>query len=325
MTATKPVQSRCVIIGGSGFIGTRLAARFERAKRDYIIADINPSVRFPEKFIPVDVRSRADLIRVLRPDDIVLNLAAVHRDDVRPLSRYSETNIGGAEVLTEVCNSVGVKHIIFTSSAAVYGRQEGAVDESCLCNPWNEYGRTKMLAEKAFEAWYHDRDEGRTLTILRPTVVFGGGNRGNVFLLLEQLSRPRFVMIGSGQNIKSMAYVNNVAAALEWATHLGQGFRVYNYVDEPSLQIHELVTIVRRALGLSESPALTIPRGAAMFIGYAADLISRPLGRRFPVSAIRVKKFTESSVFSAKSIRHSGFVPQVSLVSALTEVVTHEL
>ena len=54
----------------------------------------------------------------------------------------------------------------------------------------------------------------RSLVIVRPAAVFGEGNRGNVYQLLRQIASRRFVMVGSGHNRKSMAYVGNVSALL---------------------------------------------------------------------------------------------------------------
>ena len=59
--------------------------------------------------------------------------------------------------------------------------------------------------------------ERRSLVIIRPTVIFGEGNRGNVYNLFRQIADRRFLMFGDGENKKSMAYVGNVA---EFICHL---------------------------------------------------------------------------------------------------------
>ena len=53
---------------------------------------------------------------------------------------------------------------------------------------------------------------GNSLIIVRPTVIFGEGNRGNVFNLFNQIASGKFVMVGKGENKKSMAYIGNVVA-----------------------------------------------------------------------------------------------------------------
>ena len=113
----------------------------------------------------------------------------------------------------QVCDEKKIKKIIFTSTVAVYGFAKAGTDESGEIDPFNEYGRTKFEAEKIFLYWYHQGE--RSLIIVRPTVVFGDGNRGNVFNLFNQIANNKFLMIGDGQNKKSMAYVENVVAFLE--------------------------------------------------------------------------------------------------------------
>ena len=110
-------------------------------QQDFEIIDLNMSNQFPEKQI-TDVRRR-DLRKTIT-GDVVVNLAAVHRDDVRDKSEYQRTNVDGAENVAMVCEEKGINKIVFTSTVAVYGFAEPGTDESGLINPFNEYGRTKF-------------------------------------------------------------------------------------------------------------------------------------------------------------------------------------
>ena len=110
-------------------------------------------------------------------------------------------------------------------------------------NPFNEYGRTKFYAEEKLRAW--QSKSGNSLIIVRPTVIFGEGNRGNVFNLFNQIASGKFVMVGKGENKKSMAYIGNVVAFLETCIATDQKYGIYNYVDTPDLTMNELVSAVR--------------------------------------------------------------------------------
>ena len=144
---------------------------------------------------------------------MVVNLAAVHSDDVRDKSEYQRTNVDGAENVALVCAEKGIDKIVFTSTVAVYGFAEPGTDEFGAINPFNEYGRTKFEAEEKFREWQAQGDN--SLIIVRPTVIFGEGNRGNVFNLLNQIASGKFLMVGKGENKKSMAYIDNIVAFLE--------------------------------------------------------------------------------------------------------------
>ena len=88
--------------------------------------------------------------------DVVVNLAAVHRDDVRQKSEYQRTNVNGAENVALVCEEKNIDKIVFTSTVAVYGFAAPGTDETGEINPFNEYGRTKFEAEEKLRAW-HER------------------------------------------------------------------------------------------------------------------------------------------------------------------------
>lgn len=212
------------IVGGSGFIGTRLVKRLSRRNGlNLKIIDKASSKAFPDLVDIGDVRSEQDMQKCMSDGAVIVNLAAEHRDDVRPLSLYDEVNVGGAENICAVARKRGVKRIIFTSSVAVYGFAPIGTDESGTISPFNDYGRTKFEAEKIFKIWQAEKPAERTLVVLRPTVVFGEQNRGNVYNLLRQISSGRFMMVGNGENRKSMAYVENVAASLSFVWIFSQG------------------------------------------------------------------------------------------------------
>ena len=71
----------------------------------------------------------------------------------------------------------------------MYGFCPPDTDENGVTNPFNDYGRSKLEGETVLEAWYAEAPVTRNVTILRPTVVFGEGNRGNVYNLLNLIAR----------------------------------------------------------------------------------------------------------------------------------------
>jgi len=311
------------VIGGSGFIGARLVARLRAAGHEVRIPDKQESRAHPELWRECDVRDRDALVEACRGCSWIYNLAAEHRDDVRPVSLYDEVNVDGARNTVAAAEANGIERLVFASSVAVYGFQEGAPDESCEPAPFNDYGRTKLLAEQVFDAWQREAP-GRSLTIVRPTVVFGEGNRGNVYNLLRQIAEGPFVMIGDGRNRKSMAYVENVAAFLEFALQGGGGRQVYNYVDEPDYDMNSLVTAVRTALGQPARIGLRLPYGPTHFAAWAFDGLATLTGRSLPISRIRIQKFCSSSRFSAAKARAAGFEPPVALAEALRRTIARE-
>jgi GlcNAc-P-P-Und epimerase len=311
------------IIGGSGFIGTRLGKKLVDDGLNFRIVDKAPSPAFPGKATLADVRNLSALSGAVGKCRVIVNLAAEHRDDVRPRNLYDEVNVEGARNVCQVAREKGIQHIVFTSTVAVYGFAPVGTDESGAINPFNDYGRTKAEAEKIYKAWQAEDPERRTLVIVRPTVVFGERNRGNVYNLLHQISSGRFVMVGDGRNRKSMAYVENVAAFLEYSLGFGPGVHVYNYIDKPDFDMNTLVSTVRKILGNGNGVGPRVPYSAGYAAGKMFDLAARVSGRTFPISTIRVKKFCTNTVFNT-SVAETGFMPTVSLAEALARTIRHE-
>jgi nucleoside-diphosphate-sugar epimerase len=313
---------RVVVLGGSGFIGTRLTELLIERGWTVSIGDLRKSEAFPKISIECDVRNQDSLRKIISGDDVIINLAAEHRDDVRPLSRYRETNVDGASEVCLAASAAGVRRLIFTSSVAVYGFQPAPVDENGPFAPFNAYGETKLAAEKVYRAWAAE-DSTRTLVIVRPTVVFGEGNRGNVYNLMRQIATGRFFMVGSGKNVKSMAYVDNIAAFLAHTLCLRPGEHIFNYVDGPDMNTRDLVKHINRCLGRSGAVP-RIPKTIALAGGHLLDIAARLSGRSFPISAIRVRKFCESTQFRAERVAQSGFTPPFSLADGLARTIQSE-
>lgn len=312
------------LIGGSGFIGSRLVARLIRNDLFRVrIIDKIRSKSFPKLAVVGDVRSIEQLRSNLREGSIIVNLAAEHRDDVQPQSLYDEVNVQGARNICAVAREKSVKTIIFTSSVAVYGFALIGTDESGDISPFNSYGRTKYEAEQVFKAWHAEAPYERSLVIIRPTVVFGEQNRGNVYNLLRQIASGKFVMVGHGENRKSMAYVENVAAFIEHAINFKPGVYIYNYSDKPDFTMNSLVANVSRILGRSERIGFRLPFVIGFLIGKGFDFVAALTGKRFAISSIRVKKFCANSVYST-AIAKTGFVPPVPLERAIAQTVRHE-
>jgi GlcNAc-P-P-Und epimerase len=309
------------ILGGAGFLGTRLSQRFYNKEQNHEICDLEVGEASKNLTI-VDIEDLNSLNRV-DGSDCIINLAAVHRDDIRPLSRYDDVNVQGSVNVCKAARKHGINKIIFTSSVAIYGFAPADTDESGEPNYFNDYGRTKYLAEQVYKEWQAEDPENRTLVIVRPTVIFGEGNRGNVFNLLKQIASGRFVMFGNGKNRKSMAYVENVAAFLEYSLSFKPGLHIYNYIDKPDFDMNTLVSEARKTLFGKNNVGLRLPAFLGMTIGYFADVVAKVTGKTLPVSSIRVKKFMGTTQF-ASSVSETGFVPPVSLDEGLARTLRYE-
>lgn len=310
------------VIGGAGFVGTNLCQRFAESDTDFEIIDLKPSQRFSDRSKIADVR-QIDTLREAVSGNVVVNLAAVHRDDVADSSEYYDTNVGGAKNITSLCQEKNIHRIIFTSTVAVYGFVDQETGEDGAKDPFNDYGKSKLQAEEVFNRW--GAVEENTLITIRPTVIFGEGNRGNVHNLFNQIASGRFMMIGNGANKKSMAYIGNVAAYLQHCIDAEvSGNFLCNYVDLPNQDMSTLVSQVRGILKGKHNVGPRLPYGIGLLLGRLADMMAYLTGKKLPISAIRVKKFTANTAFSSNKKVLGNFKEPFTLEEGIARTIQSE-
>lgn len=314
---------KCVVIGGSGFVGSRLIQEM-RLTHDVINMDKALSTTFGEITHLMDVRNIDSFSGQLQGVDTVVLLAAEHRDDVTPISLYYDVNVQGMRNVLDAMDQHGVRRIVFTSTVALYGLDTSKPpNESDQVAPFNDYGRSKWEAECVLQEWVK-KGGGRSALVLRPSVIFGEGNRGNVYNLLSQIHSGKFLMIGDGRNQKSMAYIGNVVAFIQFMLETKwEGLEVFNYLDTPDFDMNTLVSEVYRFKGVA-APKLRIPYSVGIVAGGLFDLAAKVSGRKFPISLIRIKKFCANTLVDGTRVNTTGFVRPYSLVDGLQKMLKAE-
>ena len=145
-----------LVTGGAGYIGSHVVARLGARGEDVVVLDDlstgNPAAVLHGRLVVGDVGDAALLARLLREQRIetVMHFAAkivVPESVAQPLAYY-DVNTARARVLLDACRQAGVKHFVFSSTAAVYGDPPGGIaDERTPPNPMNPYGRSKLMTE----------------------------------------------------------------------------------------------------------------------------------------------------------------------------------
>ena len=157
-----------IIFGGSGFIGTHLIKllKQECVEAGDKIYDLDIVMPGEEGVVPgvvekiegveyvrLDVRKEIEFDFQPTSNDIIFNLAAVHRTPGHPDYAYFETNILGAENVTAFAEKYNINKILFTSSIAPYGAAEELKTEATIPTPNTPYGISKLTAEKIHMIW----------------------------------------------------------------------------------------------------------------------------------------------------------------------------
>lgn len=305
---------KIAITGGSGFIGTRLIKELQLDGHEIVIVD-------KVHTDPVNILDQEKLNAACAECEAIIHLAAAHRDDIFPRSIYYEENGVGTENVTKAAEINGIKRIIFTSTVAVYALNSSTPDETSPVEPFNDYGKSKLQAEEHIKVWA-EKQAARIATIIRPVVVFGEDNRGNVYNLIRQIAFGKFVMIGKGENKKSMAYIGNVAAFIKHCLNETSS-DLYNYADKPDLETKELIDTIYKKLDKAK-PSRKIPYWFGLLAGYGFDVLAKITGKTFPISSIRIKKFCADTSVSSEKKNQTGFKPQYSLAEGVEKMIEHD-
>lgn len=304
-----------MVLGASGFVGTRLVGRLVEQGVGVVAVDIVPPrvVREGVEYVTADVREP------LGPElgigaDTIYNLAAVHRTPGHPPHEYYDTNVMGAANTTALAEACQIPLIVFTSSISVYGPSELVVTEQSPLNPTSDYGRSKRMAEIVHRKWV-EAEKGRKLVTVRPGVIFGPGERGNYTNLAKALRRRLFAYPGRKDTVKSGGHVDELLRCIEFAIAKCKREVLFNFAFPDESTTEEIVGAFGRVAGYpSTHPTIPVaPMLAAASLFEAADAV----GIRNPVHRERVMKLFKSTRVAPAWLLASGYEFEHNLESAL--------
>ena len=177
---------RCIVTGGSGFVGNGLVRRLLAAGHSVTIFDLvepaDPDLEGAVDFVGGDVRDRDALCRAARGAQLFFHVAAMV-----PLTRagagFREVNVGGVENAVEAALRGGAEHFVHLSSSAIYGiPRRFPIGEDMPPKPLGRYGHAKLEGERVAQ---RARERGLRVAVIRPRTVIGPGRLGIFDLLFE--------------------------------------------------------------------------------------------------------------------------------------------
>lgn len=313
-------MDKILVTGGSGFIGSHFLDLLPQEQViNFDLAEPNP--RSNATFVRGDIRVRDDLRKAIQGKNVrtIISLAAKHHDFGIGHDEYFDTNEDGTRCLCDVATENGIKEIIFFSSVAVYGIREEMSTEETTPAPDGPYGASKLAGEKVLAEWANE-DPSRKVLIIRPALVFGPNNMANMRNLIRQIDSGLYFHLGKADNVKSIAYVENVVqAALFLKARMQPGVAIYNYADEPQLTTRQIGTVIADAL--NKKIRITIPKLFGILMGVPFDVVIKLTGKNLPVSSARIKKLGTQTYHSAEKIFGLGFEPTFSTIDGLKKMV----
>ena len=272
-----------IVTGATGFVGKNLS--------DYLTSQA-------DDVIALSLRDKA--YQLNSDADAIIHLAGKAHDtkNTSEESTYYQINTELTKVLFDKFLQSDIKDFIFFSSVkAAADTVEGVLTEDTEPNPQTAYGKSKLQAEEYLLSKV--LPAGKRLIIIRPCMIHGKGNKGNLNLLYKVVKLGIPWILASYDNRRSFISIDNLNFAIHALLHNSQvASGVYQVADDSAISINQLITIIAKAT--HKKPKLVrIPK---VMINKLAEI-----GDKFnlPLNSERLQKLTESYVVSNAKIKQA--------------------
>jgi nucleoside-diphosphate-sugar epimerase len=331
-------MSTAVIFGGCGFIGLYYAEEALNQKlfdSIYLIDLKEPDDDFCKikyqkilktgkvKFFKYDIRQDLNKIPILHPVDTILNFAAIHREPGHLDSEYFETNIKGATNICNFADHFKCNNIIFTSTIAVYGGGDHEKIETTMLLPTTPYGKSKLTAENIHISWLNSDLHNRTLSICRPGVVFGAGERGNVSRLIKIIKKRFFLYMGNKKIRKAGIYIKELVNILIWVNQNQlskniSSLTLFNASIYPCPTLEAFSKNISQTLNISDN-FINIPYSFIKFILFISSFILKNLSKTNSFNYKRINKLFISNNVKPEFLMSNSYPFKYNLRSSLDD------
>lgn len=304
-----------LITGAFGFVGTNLSKAFKISPKHYSIAiDIaEPFHHFFDEYHSWNEFEKVDSKMI----NTIIHLAGKAHDtnDTSSKQEYININVGLTQKIFQYfLKSSATKFIFFSSVKAVADSVNGnQLTENVLPNPQTPYGKSKLEAEeyilREWEKWrigenekIRDEDErennDKKVYILRPCMIHGPGNKGNLNLLYKLVRKGFPWPLGAFDNKRLFCSIDNISFVVQQLIEKDIEPGIYQVADDEALSTNELIKLMAKSQN-KKARIWHIPTKLIKAIAHIGDLLHLPLNSE------RLKKLTESYLVSNQKIKNA--------------------
>lgn len=282
---------KVLVTGYNGFIGTNLTA----ALKEHHLTGV-------DLFRGTSVNNHVEWPDIGRIDDIdcIIHLAGKAHDTNNSSyeQEYYDVNVGlTKQIFTVFLQSKASKFIFFSSVKAVADTVQGEyLTEATLPNPQTPYGKSKLQAEKFILEQI--LPPGKQVYILRPSMIHGPGNKGNLNLLYQLAQKGLPWPLGAFENKRSFTSIGNLIFVIQQLIMRDIEPGTYQIADDEPLSTNELIRLMADSL-YKKSNIWSISPIAIKLMAKTGDML------RLSLNSERLKKLAESYVVSNQKLKNA--------------------
>lgn len=285
-----------LITGLHGFVGSNLTLALKAHHTLYALDIISP-----EKDGVSKTYSWSDIEPNNIPAvDTIIHLAGKAHDtkNQSAAQSYFDINTGLTRKIYDYFLTSSAKKFIFFSSvkAAADTVHGDVLTEDVIPEPKGPYGESKIAAEKYIQEHWPAPDSGKQVYILRPCMIHGPGNKGNLNLLYSVVSKGIPWPLGAFENRRTFTSVGNLCFVIDGFISKEIESGVYHMADDEALSTNELIRVMCDVMG--RKPRIwQVPKGLINFAARMGGALHLPLNPE------RLRKLTENYVVSNVKIK----------------------
>lgn len=312
------ITNSVLITGAYGFVGTNIS-KYLKKESSYKVAALDIVERdgeYDQYFSWSDI-DNIDWDNL----NTVIHLAGIAHDtkNCADPQLYYKVNTELTKKVFDKFASSNCKNFIFFSS--VKGIADTVVGdtltEDVTPSPKTDYGKSKLLAEEYILSHKEVIDNpNKRVYILRPSMIHGPGNKGNLNLLYKVVSKRIPWPLGAYHNLRSFTSVDNLCYIIKNSIEKSIPSGVYNISDDEPISTNQLISIIGSALN-QKTTILNINRGFIKGLAAIGDKI------KLPLNSERLKKLTENYVVSNNKIKKALIIDAlpISAKDGLTNTI----
>jgi len=321
---------KILVTGATGFIGSHLVKELKNQGHEITClvrktSNINKFKELNVDFAYGDIQDKKSLEGAVEEKEVIYHLIGIgslSANTEEEFKKFYDINVLGTKNLLNavLSKNLGIKKVIYLSSTAAVGLQNGIVNEETACHPVTPYQKSKYESEKLILDYYERY--GLPITIIRPCMVYGPGSlHSEILHMCKFIKKGIFPLFNNGNNSVPLVYVADLVQGIALAAEKARGGEIYFITNDKVSTMNQIIDAISQTMGVRVF-RIKIPKKLAKFCAYMLENIALMLKFKPIITRERIESMSTNRVFSVeKAKKELGYKPKVTMEEGVKETV----